>query len=297
MVSRLIDTSNYFTIITTIKEDPNLVQRAIEKRSLLFQRTFKENQNTICEDKDLFDNYYQHLLVIKKEGEEVVAGYRFAYTEEILNKFGLNGFYTYKIFDYTEEFFKYIGPSLEFGRMFICDAYQKKGIVFKLLWQSIAKYLFNNKRLRYFYGSLSLPSNFDLNALIWIAIFCKTHRFDIDIEQKITARYPCHIQLLDKNLCFSLSDKEIDLNSKDLLNLTSAFLNYTSFRELNLAFEMHYQKKYPFPTLLRNYEKLGAHFSVFGKNPCLFNSSDIFVTTPIGDISPDFIKHLIGNTN
>ena len=78
MLSRWIDTSNYFTMITTIKEGPQWIQKAIEVRSLLFQRTYKENPKALCEDRDLFDDYYQHLLVIKKEGEEVVAGYRFA---------------------------------------------------------------------------------------------------------------------------------------------------------------------------------------------------------------------------
>lgn len=292
MTSKLIDTPDYFTTITTIKEDSTLIQKAIEKRSLLFQSTFEENPKAMLDDRDSFDNYYQHLLVIKKEGKEVVAGYRFAHTEEILKKFGLNGFYTYKIFDYTEEFFNYIGPSLEFGRMFICNEYQKKCIVFKLLWASIAKYLIDNINLKYFYGSLSLPYNIDLNALLWIAIFCKTHYFDADVAQKIKARCPCHIQLYDKNL-FSYS---IDLNSKYIINLKNPALLHTNFRQLNLAFKTHFQKNYSFPTLLRNYEKLGSRFSVFGKNLFMFNSNDIFVTTRIQDIPPDFIKHLLSNT-
>jgi Acetyltransferase (GNAT) domain len=275
----LIDTPKYFTTITTIHEDPDLVQKAIAKRSSVFHSAFFIDSEAMPDDGDFFDKHYQHLLVIEKESNEVVGGYRFIHTEEALKRFGLDGFYTHTIFNYTEDFLDYIGQSFELGGMFICEKYQKNGIVLNLLWASIAKHLTENTHLQYCFGALSLPSNIDLNALIWIAIFCKTHYVNGDIEQKVQARYPAHVQLLDNNSPPSLNNLEIDLNCKKLLRLTTPAASYTNFRQLNLAFQTHFQKKYPFPTLLRNYEKLNVQFSVFGKDPSIFNTTDIFVST------------------
>ncbi|NIU05816.1 MAG: GNAT family N-acetyltransferase, partial [Gammaproteobacteria bacterium] len=51
-------------------------------------------------DMDRFDSTYLHLYLWNAQKREVVGAYRFTPVDEILQKYGVRGLYTYSLFKY-----------------------------------------------------------------------------------------------------------------------------------------------------------------------------------------------------
>ncbi len=265
----VFEESEYSVILTSFSERPDLIEKAITARSLAYHQAYSSGRGVFSEDRDGFDEHYQHIVVLKGDSSEVIAGFRFVLTDAVLKQQGLSGFATYDTYHYTDAFFRYLGPSLEMGRLFVIEEYQKKGIALELLWTGFAKYLIDNPHLHYLYGSVSFPGDFDSEAATWISSFCHSYRLDSNISQLVSSRHSWPISC----------GEEIPI-SRD-------------FRELNKTFNAHYKKQTIFPVLLRTYEMMGGAFSVFARDPDFFDSHDIFITVPIHKIPLNFIKALL----
>lgn len=92
-------------------------------------------------DIDLFDGYYEHLLLWDCEARRIAAGYRLGRTDVICRRFGRRGLYTSTLFDYGEIFLGLLGPALELGRSFVRAEYQRSFGALMLLWKGIAEFI------------------------------------------------------------------------------------------------------------------------------------------------------------
>ena len=92
-------------------------------------------------DIDSYDSYYDHLFLWSNLNQELAGAYRIGRVDEILAEHGVQGLYTSSLFRYDPELFRRIGPALELGRSFICEAYQKQYSSLLVLWRGIAEYV------------------------------------------------------------------------------------------------------------------------------------------------------------
>ncbi|WNY99608.1 GNAT family N-acetyltransferase [Sulfurospirillum sp. 'SP'] len=106
-------------------------------------------------DVDAFDKHYKHIVLWDDEELEVVGAYRIGEANYISEYFGVEGFYSQTLFEFSSEFSPYLHNSIELGRSFVQPRYWGTRAL-DYLWQGIGAYLFKNPHIRYMYGPVSL---------------------------------------------------------------------------------------------------------------------------------------------
>jgi putative hemolysin len=108
-------------------------------------------------DLDLYDGWYDHILLWDAPGRRIVGAYRVARGASVLAERGLGGLYTASLFDYPEHLLPRIAEGLELGRSFVVpEAWGSRSVDW--LWQGIGAYLRRHPRVRYLFGAVSISA-------------------------------------------------------------------------------------------------------------------------------------------
>ena len=111
-------------------------------------------------DIDLFDGYYEHLVLWDADTRRIAGGYRLGRTDVIRRRFGRRGLYTSTLFDYGDLFLGLLGPALELGRSFVRVEYQRSFGALMLLWKGIAEFVGRNPRYCRLIGPVSISHGY-----------------------------------------------------------------------------------------------------------------------------------------
>lgn len=111
-------------------------------------------------DIDLFDGYYEHLVLWDADARRIAGGYRLGRTDVICRRFGRRGLYTSTLFDYGDLFLGLLGPALELGRAFVRVEYQRSFGALMLLWKGIAEFIGRNPRYCRLIGPVSISNGY-----------------------------------------------------------------------------------------------------------------------------------------
>jgi putative hemolysin len=111
-------------------------------------------------DIDLFDDYYEHLVLWDSDARRIAGGYRLGRTDVIWRRFGRRGLYTSTLFDYGDLFLRLLGPALELGRSFVRVEYQRSFGALLLLWKGIAEYVGRDPRYCRLIGPVSISNDY-----------------------------------------------------------------------------------------------------------------------------------------
>ena len=116
----------------------------------------KVEEGTGCKrDIDAFDKHYKHIVLWDEEDLEIVGAYRIGESNFIHEYFGVEGFYSQSLFEFTEAFKPYLTNAIELGRSFVQPRYWGTRAL-DYLWQGIGAYLSKNPHIRYMYGPVTL---------------------------------------------------------------------------------------------------------------------------------------------
>lgn len=115
----------------------------------VFHKEYMGKKFPIGFDRDRFDNYADHLVIIDERTKKVVGTYRF-----ICSEFSTE-FYSADEFDLSG-FIAQDGIKLELSRACIAPAY-RKGIVMALLWKGLGEYMKQTKA-RFLFGCSSVQT-------------------------------------------------------------------------------------------------------------------------------------------
>ena len=174
--SLLASAGNLRVHLASAREIPWTLQELGRLRELTF-RAVGEGTGRSC-DIDLFDDYYQHLLLWDSDARRLAGGYRLGRTDVICRRFGRRGLYTSTLFDYGDLFLGLLGPALELGRSFVRVEYQRSFAALMLLWKGIAEYVGRNPRYCRLIGPVSISNDYQpLSRELQVA-FLRAHRFD-----------------------------------------------------------------------------------------------------------------------
>lgn len=125
-------------------------------------------------DIDIYDKYYEHIVLWDEEELEIVGAYRIANGAKVHKEFGVYGFYTNTLFRFKKEFEPYLKDSIELGRSFVQPKYWGSRAL-DYLWYGIGAYLKNNPQIKYMYGPVSLSPSLPLVAKELIIHFYKNY--------------------------------------------------------------------------------------------------------------------------
>ncbi len=242
-------------------EMPHLLQEIGRRREITF-RQVGEGAG-LEKDLDEFDLYYRHLILWDREAQELVGAYRMGLGDEIMQKYGKRGFYTFSLFKMKKGFFHVLETSVELGRSFVVPEYQRKRLPLFLLWKGIRQFLLKHPQYHYLIGPVSISNDYSSASKTFMVEFIRNYFFDHDMARQVKPRKR-----------FKPGLGKVDYQG--LLDGTHADLKMAD-RMVDELEPCHAK----LPVLLKKYIKQNARIIGFNVDPKFMNSLDGFIMLDI----------------
>ncbi|HMR44192.1 MAG TPA: GNAT family N-acetyltransferase, partial [Saprospiraceae bacterium] len=206
------------------------------------------------------------LIIWDREEKRIVGGYRLGEGDEIFNKYGIEGFYISSLFKIETGFYPIIQKSVELGRSYIVEDYQKKRLPLFLLWRGILFFLLKNPQYRYLYGPLSISKYYSNVSKSIIVEFIKRYFFDHELSKFLKPRKPFKVRTEKVDIDLLLRNLPAELNALD---------NFIEDIE---------PEHFRIPVLLKQYVKQNAKFISFNVDPNFSDVLDGFMILDLNDV-------------
>jgi len=257
---------------------PHLLHEIGRLREITFRAAGEGTGKAL--DIDSFDAYYQHLFVWNQERQEIVGGYRFGQTDEILARFGKRGLYTHTLFAYRTAFLRSIGPALELGRSFVRPEYQKSYAPLMLLWKGIGRYIAQHPRYRVLFGPVSITNEYRAASRRLIVEFLKANSFQPQLARLVRPRMPFESRTL--------------AIAQTLLGLKLSPIPAADIEEVSAFVADIEPDAKGVPVLLRQYLKLGGKVLAFNIDPDFGDALDGLIMVDLLDSDPRTLERYMG---
>lgn len=257
------------------------IPRLFEEIGRLREQTFRavgEGTNKAL-DIDEYDFYYHHLVVWDNEASAVVGAYRIGKGREILNQYGVKGFYINSLFKIKKAFEPYLEETLELGRSFIVADYQKKAFSLFLLWKGLLTVLLENVDYRYLIGPVSISDEFSGFSKSLIVEFIRNNHYNADLAKYIKPRNKFNLQIdkrVDSKIIIDSAESDISKVEKVVSDVDSG---------------------YRIPVLLKKYLEVNAKIIGFNVDPDFNNCLDGLIMLDAYNLPAEFVKALSKDQN
>ena len=251
---QLLVKSNQFQVFHAQADQmPWMMQEIGRLREITF-RTVGEGTGNAA-DIDLFDAYYDHIILWHVERQEIAGAYRLGKAATILEKFGKKGLYTFSLFHYKNRFVPRLGNAIELGRSFIRPEYQRDISPLNLLWKGIACYVLKDPDYPVLFGPVSLSCEYNPESRKLIIESLKNNAFSKEYARLIKPRNPYRDRVRYRW-------RSSDLKQIKNIEIVS-----------DLVSQIEPDNK-GIPVLFRQYLKLGGQFLGFNVDPVFSNVID-----------------------
>ena len=273
----LFSTKNYSVVCAPTVKIPEIFNEIGRLRELTF-RKIGEGTNKSA-DIDEYDIYFNHLFIWDTDENRIVGAYRIGKGREIVAIYGIKGFYIDSLFKINKDFLPILTQSLELGRSFIIEDYQKKAIPLFLLWKGIMVFLLRHTEYRYLIGPVSISNDFSKFSKSLIVEFIRKYFIDEELVRYIVPRKDFIVK----------PDKAIDRN---------IFID-TSVRDINRIEKiiMDIEPGYRLPVLLKKYLELNGRIIGFNIDPKFNYCLDGLLILDLYNTPQEFIKGLSRELN
>lgn len=182
---------------------PNVMKEIGRIRELTFRSAGGGTGKDI--DIDEFDTEesapYQQLIVWDPKEKEIIGGYRYILCDRLpLNSEGEPNLATTELFRFSDEFkIKYLPKTIELGRSFVHPLYQSTRMgsksLFALdnLWDGLGALTIDNPQIEYFFGKVTMYTNFNIHARDMILYFMR--KYFRDTEHLVSPIHPLEIHI------------------------------------------------------------------------------------------------------
>lgn len=222
---------------------PWLMQEIGRLRELTFRRAGEGTGKSA--DIDLFDSYYRHLFVWDTQQQRIAGAYRIGIVDEILEKYGPRGLYTYTLFKFRRKMLAGLGHAVELGRSFVHPEYQRSYLALNLLWKGIAMFI-SERNYPILFGPVSISKEYTLLSRRLLVNCLQNGNYESALAKGVKPRHPFRN---GSPLRRQWKDNELPL-VKDI-DLVSDIISQYEHDEKGV------------PVLVRQYLKLGGKFLGF----------------------------------
>ncbi len=163
-------------------QKPNLLKEIGRLREISFRQAGGGTGKSFDLDEfDTGDYAYQQLIVWNPIDEAIVGGYRFILCKDARDNQGIYHLSTTEIFNFSDKLkTEYFPKTIELGRSFVQPDYQpsaesRKGL-FSLdnLWDGLGALVIDNPDMNYFFGKITMYTDFNTEARDYILTFMHT---------------------------------------------------------------------------------------------------------------------------
>jgi len=255
--------------LTEINSAPNILEEIARLREITFRKVGEGTGKKL--DLDKYDRHYKHIVVWDDEELEIVGSYRIGEGREIMQKFGVNGFYTSELFVHSQEMVELILPDcIELGRSFVQKKYWNTNAL-NILWLGIGAYLAKNENVKYLFGPVSLSNNYPEPAKKMIVYYYEKW---FGAERKLVK-----------------GKDEFSLSSSDREKLENLFNTGDSRKDYFVLKNMLKPLGYTVPVLYKHYSELcehnGVNFHSFNTDMDFENCIDGLIIVEIAKIKEE----------
>ena len=246
---RLFVSGDYEVFLSAPERIPQMMQMI----GMMRERTFREigEGTNRAIDTDRYDSYYRQLFIWDREAQRLVGAYRLGMGDQIMQRYGLRGFYTDSLFRMSAPMGEVMARTIELGRSFIVRDYQRKPASLMLLWKGILHVLLKNEQYRYLMGPVTISGGFQATSKRLITEYIRRYYLD---REKCCYVHPRTGLRLSVRINDALLD---DIPQIDLINKLVCDIERNAFA---------------MPVLIRKYLQLNS--SVLGFNTdAQFNDS------------------------
>lgn len=235
--------------IVNHQNSPHTIQEIGRLRELTFATAGGGTGKPI--DIDQYDTAlipYEQLIVYSPEDEEIVGGYRFMNCSKIIKSDDLK-LSTLHYFNFSDQFISdYLPHTVELGRSWIQPKFQptnsRKGL-FSLdnLWDGLGAIVVENPKIQYFFGKVTMYSNYNTEAKSKILSFM--HYYFPDNAHLVSPILPL----------------DIDIKNDFILNQINGLPFNEGYKLLQQNIRTLDEK---IPPLINNYMGLSSTMKTFG---------------------------------
>lgn len=165
---------------------PHLMHEIGRLREITFREIGEGTKNDI--DTDRYDRYYRQLFIWDDAAGQLVGAYRLGLGDQIMEQYGIKGFYTYSLFRMTADMELILRQTIELGRSFIVNEYQRKPVSLMLLWKGILNVLLRHDEFRYLMGPVTISGEFQNSSKLLIAAYLRNRHLDRENARHIHPR-------------------------------------------------------------------------------------------------------------
>ena len=207
-------------------------------------------------DTDEYDAYYKQMILWHVPNQEIVGAYRLGFGPEIMEKHGgRTGFYSDTLVRYGEKAEAYLSRSMELGRSFVAQKYQREIQPLRLLLTGLAVSVLKEPKLEYYSGPVSISNDIPHFYKSLIVDYVRKNYPMQDAERIALPSHPFEPDFLAVNPDdLHIATGNIDALDRALLSISDG--------------------KYRLPVLVRKYFTCGAKLVCFNVDPLFCDSLD-----------------------
>lgn len=184
--SKILTHGKFTVYLTKANQIPYLLDEIGRQREITFRSVGEGTGQS--RDLDEFDLYYYHLILWDDEAQKLVGAYRMGRGTEILEYYGKKGFYMSSLFKMSNSFKPYLMQSVELGRSFVVQEYQRQRWPLFLLWQGITLSLKNFEEVRFIMGPVTMSDTYKNMSKHIMIQFLEKHYGDSEMSSMVKPR-------------------------------------------------------------------------------------------------------------
>ena len=207
-------------------------------------------------DTDEYDAYYKQMILWHVPNQEIVGAYRLGFGPEIMKEHGGRpGFYSDTLVRYGDKAEQFLSRSMELGRSFVAQKYQREIQPLRLLLTGLAVSVLKDPQLEYYSGPVSISNDIPHFYKSLIVDYVRKNYPMPDAERIALPSHPFEPDFLAVNPDnLRIASGNIDALDRALLALSDG--------------------KYRLPVLVRKYFSCGAKLVCFNVDPLFCDSLD-----------------------
>ena len=266
--SYILSIDSYELFFVAPNTAPNLLKEIGRLRELTFRNIGEGTMQEV--DNDNYDTYYHQLFIWDSAACAIVGAYRMGLGDNILKQHGIQGFYTNSLFRMEEEMSSYLKKTIELGRSFVAEEYQRKALPLLMLWKGILHVLITNPEYEYLLGATSIAGKYTAASKLIIANYLKKYH----CNEKLSAFIKPVNGIKEIQTAFDLSLVE-NIESIELIN--------------KLIMDIEEQER-AIPVLIRKYLQLNSRVLAFNVDHDFCDALDALMLLEVKEIPEDLIK-------
>ena len=255
---------------------PDVVTELGRLREITFRQIDEGSGKSL--DLDEFDLYYHHLIIWDNKNKKIVGAYRIGKGDEILDRFGVSGFYTSTLFKFKPGFEPILRRGLELGRSFIVPEYQRKPLSLFLLWKGILYFLLNNSEYQYLIGPVTMSVKFSELSKTLIVRFFQKYYSNPELAKFVKPRMPYKSKIKSVDVDILLNEVGNNINKLDNI-----------IKEIENGMRL--------PVLYKKYISLGAKVLAFNVDPDFNYCVDGLMVLDLYDVPIDVVRSMAKELN